>query len=117
MSLDLEVDAIAGVLVVTPHGALDGRQLEPLRDCLEKAVAGGRPVVLDLLAADEIGRGGLNLLRDVHKRLGTRFRLVVERGTPVHRTLKDAALAHVLALHPTRPIALAAATTRPLNSD
>jgi hypothetical protein len=43
-----------------------------------------------------------------HKRLATRLRLVVVRGGPVHAALKREGVSHVLALHGSRPEALAA---------
>jgi hypothetical protein len=109
VTLDLEVDAIAGVLVVSASGSLLADGLEPLRRCIDKAIASRRPVVLDLLAVDEIDRDAVRLLRDAHSRLGTRLRVVAERGGPVHLALKHAGVAHVLALHASRPAALAAA--------
>jgi hypothetical protein len=66
--------------------------------------------VLDFLAVEAIDRDGVRLLRDAHKALGTRLRVVAGRRGPIHVALKAADLAHVLALHATRPAALAAAT-------
>src|SRR3954452_17157702 len=110
MTLDLEVDAIAGVLVLTARGALTATTLEPLRRCVDKAVTASRVVVLDLVAVDGLDAAAIELLRHAHARLGTRLRVVAERRGRVHLALKDAGLAHVLALHATRPAALAAAT-------
>jgi anti-anti-sigma regulatory factor len=112
VELEIEVDAIAGVLVVVVTGDVVEGSLGPLRECLEQAVSGGRPVVVDLLAADEFDDAGLGLLVGAHDAMGTRLRVVAERGGIVHRRLKEAGIAHVLALHRNRVNALLASTPR-----
>ena len=112
MELEIEVDAIAGVLVVAVSGDVVRGASDKLRECLERAMTGGRPVVVDLLDVGEFDEAGVRLLLDVHARLATRLRVVAERGGPVHERLKEAGIAHVLALHGTRATALAASTTR-----
>ena len=109
MEVDLEVDVIAGVLVITASGDLVRGALAPLERCLDKAIDAGRPVVLDLLAADAIDKAGMGLLEAAHGRLGDRLRVVVRRGEPLHAALKDTGLAHALALHATAVSALGAA--------
>lgn len=109
VELDLEVDAIAGVLVIAARGRLVAGGLDPLDRCLTQAIDAGRPVVLDLQAVDEIDRAGIRLLEGAHARLGTRMRLVVRRGGAVHVPLKDTGLAHTLALHSSAASAMAAA--------
>jgi anti-anti-sigma regulatory factor len=110
VELEIEVDAVAGVLVVVVNGDVVARTLGRLQECLDGAIAGGRPVVVDLLAADEIDDAGVNLLVGVHDELGTRLRVVAERNSVVHRRLKEAGIAHVLALHRATVTALAAST-------
>ena len=110
MELEIEVDAIAGVLVVVVLGDVVEHSLGRLQECLDGAIDGGRPVVVDLLAADEIDDAGVRMLVDVHDELGTRLRVVVERGSVVHRRLKEAGIAHVLALHRSTVSALAASS-------
>ena len=109
VELDLEVDAIAGVLVVAARGRLVAGGLDPLDRCLTQAIDAGRPVVLDLHAVDEIDRDGIRLLERAHARLATRMRLVVRRGGAVYAALKDTGLAHTLALHSSAASAMAAA--------
>ena len=109
VELDLEVDAIAGVLVVAARGRLVAGGLDPLDRCLTQAIDAGRPVVLDLHSVDEIDRDGIRLLERAHAHLATRMRLVVERGGAVHAALKDTGLAHTLALHSSAASAMAAA--------
>jgi anti-anti-sigma regulatory factor len=109
MEVDLEVDVIAGVLVITATGDLVRGALAPLERCLEKAMDAGRPVVLDLLAAEAVDKEGMRLLEAAHARLGARLRVVVRRGDPLHTALKDTGLAHALALHSSAVSALGAA--------
>jgi anti-anti-sigma regulatory factor len=109
---ELEVDSIGGVLTVAVHGALVGAATEPLRTCLSQAIRGARPVVVDLTAAIAIDRGGIDVLVDANRRLGTRLRLVVERGGDLHQALRREGVAHVLSLHGSRAAALAAAAPR-----
>jgi anti-anti-sigma factor len=107
MELEFDVDAIAGVLVVVARGELAQGTLGKLSECLERATAGGRPVVLDLLDVATVDDAGLQLLLDAHDRLGTRLRIVGERGGPVHTRVKEAGFAHALALDRSRATALA----------
>ncbi len=109
MELELDVDAIAGVLVISVRGALAGEDVEPVRRCLTQAIEAGRPVVLDLAHADRLDAEGVRALRAAHGRLATRMRVVVRRGGAIHATLKRAGLAHTLALHSSTATAMAAA--------
>ena len=108
MELEIEVDAIAGVLVVAVTGDVVRDTSDKLRECLERAMTGGRPVVVDLLGVGAMDESGVRLLLDVHAKLASRLRVVAARGGPVHTRLKDAGIAHVLALHPSRATAMAA---------
>jgi anti-anti-sigma regulatory factor len=104
---ELEVDAIGGVLGLAVHGSLIDAEMQ-LRACLQQAVRGGRPVVLDLSDTEAIDAEGVRVLMDAHRLLATRLRVVVERGSPVHQVLRREGVAHVLALHGSRAAALAA---------
>jgi anti-anti-sigma factor len=107
-AFELAVDAIGGVLVVEVKGDLTDGAHDALRECLEQAMRGGRPVVLDLTGADAIDDAGLATLMRAHRRLATRLRLVIVRGGPAHLALKRAGVSHVLAVHGSRAEALAA---------
>jgi anti-anti-sigma regulatory factor len=109
MELELEVDAIAGVLVVAVRGRLIAGQLDSLDRCLSQAMDAERPVVLDLHAADEVDRDAIRMLERAHARLAARMRVVVRRGGAIHAALKDTGLAHTLALHSSAAAAMAAA--------
>ena len=111
IEFELAVDAIGGVLVVAVSGALVAGSHEPLRECLEQAIRGGRPVVLDLTDTVVIDAEGIRTLLEAHRRLARRLRVVAERGGPVRAALKREGVAHVLALHGSRAEALAAAAT------
>lgn len=105
---ELQVDAIGGVLALAIQGSLIDAEMQ-LRACLQQAVRGGRPVVLDLSGAEAIDADGVRVLMDAHRLLATRLRIVIERGSPVHQVLRREGVSHVLALHGTRAEALAAA--------
>ena len=104
---ELAVDAIGGVLALAVRGSLVAAD-DQLRECFDQAVRGGRPVVLDLTDADAIDDPSIETLMDAHRRLATRLRVVIERGSPVHEALRRAGVSHVLALHGSRAEALAA---------
>jgi anti-anti-sigma regulatory factor len=110
--VELAVDSIGGVLAVSVRGALVGGAGKPLGDCLSQAIRGGRPVVVDLTATTGIDQRGIDLLLEAHRSLATRLRLVIERRGDVHEALRRAGVAHVLALHGSRPEALSAARPR-----
>jgi anti-sigma B factor antagonist len=105
----LAVDAIGGVLALAARGAIVARSHAALAECLQQAVRGGRPVVLDLSEADEIDAAGVATLMEAHRGLATRLRIVVIRGGPIHEVLRREGVSHVLALHASRAEALAAA--------
>jgi hypothetical protein len=108
---ELAVDAIGGVLALEARGAIVAGSHDALVQCLGQAVRGGRPVVLDLSAAEEIDASGVATLMSAHRGLATRLRLVVVRGGPIHEALRREGVSHVLALHASRAEALAAAGT------
>src|SRR3954451_12059537 len=108
MELEIDVDAIAGVLVVAVRGDVIRHTLAKLRECLDRAVGGGRPVVVDLIDVGNLDGAGVQLLLDVDAALGAGLRVVAESGGSVHRSLKAAGLSQRLALHRSRAIALTA---------
>jgi anti-sigma B factor antagonist len=107
--LELAVDAIGGILAVAVRGSLVRGSHDALRECLDQAIRGGRPVVLDLTETDRIDSTGIATLMEAHRRLATRLRLAVIRRGPVHEALRREGVSHVLALHGTRAEALSAA--------
>jgi len=107
--VELEVDAIGGVLAITAHGPLVHDATAALEECLAKAATAGRPVVFDLLDVVAIDADGVRLLEAAHADLGPRLRLVVRRRGTVHRELKELGLAQVFAIHWSAVSALAAA--------
>lgn len=109
MEVELDVDAVVGVLVLTARGCMVGGALRQVRDCLEQAAGARRPVVLDLLGVEDLDDNALTMLRRAHERLATRLRLVVRRGSTVHAALKQAGLSATLALHASAATAIAAA--------
>ena len=111
-TVELAVDSVGGVLGIAVRGALVGDATTPLRDCLTQAVRGARPVVLELSEVTAIDRGAIELLLETHRRLATRLRLVVPRGSPAHQALRQEGLAHVFSRHASRADALAAAGPR-----
>jgi hypothetical protein len=110
--VELAVDSIGGVLAVAARGALIRSATDPLRTCLDQAIRGARPVVLDLTETTAVDRGAIDTLLEANRRLGTRLRLVVERGGDVHQAFRREGVAHVLSLHGSRAEALAAVAPR-----
>lgn len=110
--VELAVDSIGGVLAVAVRGALIRDAAEPLQTCLDQAIRGGRPVVLDLSETTAIDARAIGTLLEANGRLGTRLRLVVERGGDLHQAFRREGVAHVLSLHASRAEALAAAAPR-----
>jgi anti-sigma B factor antagonist len=108
-TFELAVDAIGGVLALDVRGSVEAGAHDALVDCLEKAVRGGRPVVLDLSQATALDDAGVATLMKAQRGLATRLRLVVVRGGPIHQVLRREGVSHVLALHASRAEALAAA--------
>jgi anti-sigma B factor antagonist len=108
-TFELAVDAIGGVLALEARGTIVAGSHGALVECLQQAVRGGRPVVLDLSEADVIDEAGVATLMEAHRGLATRLRLVVIRGGPIHEVLRREGVSHVLALHASRAEALAAA--------
>jgi anti-sigma B factor antagonist len=108
-AFELAVDAIGGVLALAAKGELVAGSHDALVDCLEQAVRGGRPVVLDLTETETIDADGVATLMQAHRGLATRLRLVVVRNGPIHEVLRREGVSHVLALHASRAEALAAA--------
>jgi anti-anti-sigma regulatory factor len=106
---ELAVDAIGGVLALEARGTIVAGSHDALVECLERAVRGGRPVVLDLSETETIDETGVATLMAAHRGLATRLRLVVVRGGPIHEVLRREGVSHVLALHASRAEALAAA--------
>jgi anti-anti-sigma regulatory factor len=99
---ELGVDSIGGVLAVAVRGALVRGATDPLRTCLDRAIRGRRPVVLDLTDTTVIDGDGIDVLTAAHRRLAVRLRVVVERRASVHEALRAAGVAHVLSLHTSR---------------
>src|SRR5688572_579643 len=95
---ELTVDAIGGVLALDVRGELAGGAREQVRECLDQAIRGGRPVVLDLTETVALDGASIRMLLEAHRRLARRMRIVAERGGPVRAALKREGLAHVLAL-------------------
>jgi anti-anti-sigma regulatory factor len=110
--VELAVDSIGGVLAIAVYGELVQGSIEPLRDCLNQAIRGRRPVVLDLTETTALDGAGVRVLMDAHGRLATRLRVVCARGGPVHEVLRREAVAHVLLVHASRAEALTAAAPR-----
>jgi anti-sigma B factor antagonist len=106
---ELAVDAIGGVLALAVRGDIVAGTHDALVECLDQAVRGGRPVVLDLSETETLDDAGVATLMHAHRGLATRLRLVVVRGGPIHQVLKREGISHVLALHASRAEALAAA--------
>ncbi len=93
-----------GCLVLAVRGEVDlstgDRLAETAGEVLREA--GGRPVVLDLLAVDFLSSSGLGVLvslNDQAKALGSALRVVVDAARPVMRPIRTMGLEDVLSIY------------------
>src|SRR4051794_23758336 len=105
MQLELETDPLAGVAVVAINGCVGATTVEELERGLDELVASARSLVVDLHQVSVFEAVAAPVLVDLHERLGTRLRVIVERGGAAQRCLEAAGLGHVLALHRSREAA------------
>jgi anti-anti-sigma regulatory factor len=73
---EVQVSAIGGTLLLAASGALDASAAERVREHIERARSGGRPVVLDLSAVESVAREAIEMLRHEWRALGDRLRVV-----------------------------------------
>ena len=104
----MTVDSIAGVLLVAISGTLDAPGCRQLDECLQRAARARRGVVVDFTDAENLPRQAIESLVEARSRLGVRLRVVMPRGEPPHTALRRAGVHHTLAVHSSRPAALAA---------
>jgi STAS domain-containing protein len=109
---DLTVDAIGGLLAITLSGAIDVACAGDLRRCVDRAARAGRPVVIDLSDVAELSKEAVDALAAAHRRLGVRLSLVAARGGPAWSALRERGVAHLFAVHASRPRAMAASAPR-----
>jgi hypothetical protein len=105
----MTVDAIGGALLVSVSGRLEPRGCRQLDECLQRAARGGRAAVLDLGDVETLPQRAIDAIVAARGRLGVRLRIVAARGGVAHEALKAAGVVHTLAIHSSRPAALAAA--------
>jgi anti-sigma B factor antagonist len=95
-----------GCLVLAVRGEVDLSTGERLAETAGEVLrqAGGRPVVLDLLAVDFLSSSGLGVLvslNDQARVLATPLRVVVDAARPVMRPIRTMGLEDVLTIHGT----------------
>jgi anti-anti-sigma regulatory factor len=73
---DVRVSAIGGTLLIAAAGLLDARAAARLREHIDSARHGDRPVVLDLSAVDDVESEAIEMLREQWRELGDRLRVV-----------------------------------------
>lgn len=93
-----------GCLVLTVRGEVDLSTGDRLAETAGEVLrgAGGRPVVLDLLAVDFLSSSGLGVLvslNDQAKALGSALRVVVDAERPVMRPIRTMGLEDVLSIY------------------
>src|SRR3954466_2856514 len=110
MQFAIDVDAIVGVLVVAARGDLTGTAVRRFEACLDGAVAGHRPVIVDLDGTAYLDAGAMRVLSAAQQQFGTRLGVVAHRGGAAWTALQAAGVERDLVLHSSRPAALAVST-------
>jgi anti-sigma B factor antagonist len=93
-----------GCLVLVVRGEVDLSTGDRLAETAGEVLrgAGGRPVVLDLLAVDFLSSSGLGVLvslNDQARALSTTLRVVVDADRPVMRPIRTMGLEDVLSIY------------------
>jgi hypothetical protein len=99
---------IAGTLLLEAAGTLGKGESERLREHIDSARPGERPVVLDLTAVDRFEREAIEMLRDQWRALGDRLRGVAPAESAAAAAMKRGGLRR-FAVHGTLSGALAQA--------
>ena len=89
---DVRASAIGGTLLLAASGRLDAHAAERLREHIESARGGDRPLVLDLGATEQLGPEAIDMLRTSWRALGDRLRVVAPADSPAATALKDGGL-------------------------
>jgi hypothetical protein len=105
--VDVRVSAISGTLLIEVSGAaLGSAEVSRLREHIDRAGGGERPIVVDLSRVGGIERDALEMLREAWRGLGDRLRVVAPPASQVLEALKHARLRR-FAVHGTLSGALA----------
>jgi anti-anti-sigma regulatory factor len=89
---EVQVSAIGGTLLLAASGALDASAAARVREHIDRARSGERPVVLDLSAVEAVAREALDMLRGEWRALGDRLRVVAPAGSVAAASMKRAGL-------------------------
>ena len=91
--VDVRVSAISGTLLIEVSGdALGAAGASRLREHIDRAGGGERPIVIDLSGVAAIERDGIEMLRTAWRELGDRLRVVAPAASDVLDALKRARL-------------------------
>ena len=91
-SLDLRVDVIGGVLLITAPRTLGGVGAERLDAHLAQVKGSSRPVVVDLSRTHAVDDVAIAALREAWRALGDRLRVVAAPGSQPAKALRTAGL-------------------------
>jgi len=89
---EVQVSAIGGTLLLAASGALDASAAERVREHIDNARPGDRPVVLDLTAVETVAREAIAMLRGEWRALGDRLRVVAPADSVAAAALKRGGL-------------------------
>jgi anti-anti-sigma regulatory factor len=89
---DVQVSAIGGTLLLAASGALDAGAADRLREHIDRARSGERPVVLDLSAVEAVAREALDMLRTEWRAVGDRLRVVAPAESVAAAAMKRGGL-------------------------
>ena len=89
---EVQVSAIGGTLLLAASGALDENAAERVREHIDRARAGDRPVVLDLSAVEAVAREAIDMLRGEWRALGDRLRVVAPADSVAAAAMKRGGL-------------------------
>ena len=109
-SLDLRVDVIGGVLLITAPHTLGGVAAERLDAHLAQVKGRSRPVVVDLSRTDAVDDVAIAALREAWRKLGDHLRVVASPGSQPAMALRTAGLRR-FAIHSSLSGALTQAST------
>jgi anti-anti-sigma regulatory factor len=89
---DVQVSAIGGTLLLAASGRLDATAATRVREHIDRAHSGGRPVVLDLSATEAVDREAIDMLRQEWRALGDRLRVVAPADSEAAAAIKRGGL-------------------------
>jgi anti-anti-sigma regulatory factor len=89
---EVQVSAIGGTLLLAASGALDASAADRVREHIDRARSGDRPVVLDLTGVEGFAREAIEMLRNEWRAVGDRLRVVAPADSVAAAAMKHGGL-------------------------